>query len=125
MSDKPLGTGPEIEYESWLRQTRRGALSLAALTIILNGESYGYDIMKQMSSEEYSYLQVEPSTIYPLLRRLDERGILEGRWVEVDNKKRKLYYITREGKIMLRQMVKSWRLLHGQLMKLVEEAGME
>ena len=124
MSDDSTVGNPEMEYEKWSVQIRRGALSLAILAIILDGESYGYDIMKTLGQEEYEALQVEPSTIYPLLRRLEARGILEGKWSDTSAKRRRLYYITRGGRLILRQMVKSWRNLNDQLMKLVKEAGL-
>ena len=115
---------PEMEYERWSLEIRRGALSLAILAIILDGESYGYDIMKKLSESEYEALQVEPSTTYPLLRRLEKRGMLEGRWVESSGKRRRLYYVTREGRMVLRRMVKSWESLNEQLFQLLQEAGL-
>ncbi len=118
-------SGPEIEYERWSLEIRRGALSLAILAIILDGESYGYDIMKKLGQEEYDALQLEPSTTYPLLRRLEKRGILEGRWSDASGKRRRLYYVTRDGRRILRRMVKSWQSLNNQLMKLTNEAGLK
>ncbi len=115
--------GPEIEYERWSLEIRRGALSLAILAIILDGESYGYDIMKKLGQEEYDALQLEPSTTYPLLRRLERRGILEGRWSDVSGKRRRLYYVTKEGRRILKRMVKSWQSLNDQLYCLIKEAG--
>jgi PadR family transcriptional regulator PadR len=116
---------PEMEYERWSLEIRRGALSLAILAIILDGESYGYDIMKKLSESEYEALQVEPSTTYPLLRRLEKRGMLEGRWVESSGKRRRLYYVTREGRMVLRRMVLSWDTLNEQLSRLLKEAGLK
>ncbi|MHA2026368.1 MAG: PadR family transcriptional regulator [Candidatus Thorarchaeota archaeon] len=118
-------TGPEVEYERWSLQIRRGALSLAILAIILDGESYGYDIMKKLGHEDYDSLQLEPSTTYPLLRRLEKRGILEGRWSDASGKRRRLYYVTRDGRRILRRMVKSWQNLNNQLMQLTDEAGLK
>ena len=116
--------GPEIEYERWSLEIRRGALSLAILAIILDGESYGYDIMKKLGHEKYDALQLEPSTTYPLLRRLEKRGILEGRWSDRSGKRRRLYYVTRDGRRILRRMVKSWQSLNDRLMQLTGEAGL-
>jgi DNA-binding PadR family transcriptional regulator len=118
-------TGPEIEYAKWSTEIRRGALSLAILAIILDGESYGYDIMKKLSSEKYDALQVEPSTTYPLLRRLEKRGMLEGKWVESSGKGKRLYYMTRKGKMILKRMVSSWDSLNAQLVLLLKEAGLK
>ena len=118
-------TGPEIEYERWSLEIRRGALSLAILAIILDGESYGYDIMKKLGQEKYDALQLEPSTTYPLLRRLEKRGILEGRWSDSSGKRRRLYYVTRDGRRVLRMMIKSWRSLNSQLDELAMDAGLK
>ncbi len=125
MTEREDEVGPEIEYERWSLQIRRGALSLAILAIILDGESYGYDIMKKLGHEDYDSLQLEPSTTYPLLRRLEKRGILEGRWSDASGKRRRLYYVTRDGRRILRRMVKSWQSLNNQLMQLTKEAGLK
>lgn len=117
--------GPETEYERWSLEIRRGALSLAIMAIILDGESYGYDIMKKLGQEKYDALQLEPSTTYPLLRRLEKRGILEGRWSDASGKRRRLYYVTKDGRRILRRMVKSWQSLNDQLMLLTKEAGLK
>jgi PadR family transcriptional regulator PadR len=125
MTNDEVKTGPEREYEHWSLEIRRGALSLAILAIIIEGESYGYDIMKKLSQDEYEGLQVEPSTTYPLLRRLEKRGILEGRWSDASGKRRRLYYVTRDGRRILRRMVKSWEGLNEQLTQLISEAGLK
>ncbi|MCK4568379.1 MAG: helix-turn-helix transcriptional regulator [Candidatus Thorarchaeota archaeon] len=125
MVDDEAKTGPEIEYEYWSLEIRRGALSMAIMAIILNGESYGYDIMKKLNQEPYESLQVEPSTTYPLLRRLEKRGILEGRWSTGSGKRKRLYYVTRNGRRILRRMVKSWRSMNDQLALLFTEAGIK
>jgi len=124
LTDKEVISGPEREYEYWSLEIRRGALSLAILAIIIEGESYGYDIMKKLSQESYEGLQVEPSTTYPLLRRLEKRGILEGRWSDASGKRRRLYYVTRDGRRILRRMIKSWEGLNEQLAQLISEAGL-
>ncbi len=125
MSIEDDKAGPETEYERWSLEIRRGALSLAILAIILDGESYGYDIMKKLGQEKYDALQLEPSTTYPLLRRLEKRGILEGRWSDASGKRRRLYYVTRDGRRILQRMVKSWQSLNDQLMLLTKEAGLK
>ena len=113
-----------IEFDRWLVQTRRGALTLAVLAAILDGESYGYNIMKRLNREEYNNLQVEPSTISPLLRRLEPRGMLEAEWSSAEGKRKRLYFLTRKGKEMLRKMSKTWLDLTEQLTRLLKEADL-
>ncbi len=115
---------PQEEFDKWSREIRRGALSLAILSIILEGESYGYDIMKRLGDEIYDSLQVEPSTIYPLLRRLENRRILKGEWSSMGGKKKRLYYVTKEGRKILKKMVDSWLILSDQLLSLLKEADL-
>ncbi len=114
----------DIEFDRWLIQTRRGALTLAVLAAILDGEFYGYNIMKRLNRKEYDNLQVEPSTTYPLLRRLEQRGMLEAEWSEAKGKRKRLYFVTRDGKEKLRKMSKTWLDLAEQLTRLLKEADL-
>lgn len=124
MTDEASKRNADIEFDRWLIQTRRGALTLAVLAAILDGEFYGYNIMKRLNRKEYDNLQVEPSTIYPLLRRLEQRGMLEAEWSEAEGKRKRLYFVTREGKEMLRKMSKTWLDLTEQLTRLLKEADL-
>ena len=124
MTDEASKRYADIEFDRWLIQTRRGALTLAVLAAILDGEFYGYNIMKRLNRKEYDNLQVEPSTIYPLLRRLEQRGMLEAEWSEAEGKRKRLYFVTREGKEMLRKMSKTWLDLTEQLTRLLKEADL-
>jgi DNA-binding PadR family transcriptional regulator len=80
--------------------------------------------MRKLSGEKFNSLQVEPSTTYPLLRRLEKRGMLEGKWVDSSGKRRRHYYVTQQGRIIVRRMVSSWRDLNSQLTELLKEAGL-
>ncbi|MHA1960524.1 MAG: PadR family transcriptional regulator [Candidatus Thorarchaeota archaeon] len=113
-----------VEFDRWLKQTRRGALTLAALAAIMDGESYGYNIMKRLGQKEYDSLQVEASTTYPLLRRLEQRGMLEAEWSHSGGKKKRMYFVTREGRDLLRKMTIAWLDLTKQLTRLLEEADL-
>ena len=124
MTEEAGKRNAEVEFDRWLIQTRRGALTLAILAAILDGEFYGYNIMKRLNRKEYDNLQVEPSTIYPLLRRLEQRGMLDAEWSEAEGKRKRLYFVTRGGKEMLRKMSKTWLDLTEQLTRLLKEADL-
>lgn len=113
-----------VDLHRWLKQTRRGSLTLAVLAAIMDGESYGYNIMKRLGQKEYNSLQVEPSTTYPLLRRLEQRGMLEAEWSHAEGKKKRMYFLTREGRDLLRMMTVAWLDLTKQLTRLLEEADL-
>ncbi len=80
MSKDKKSIGVELVYERWAQEIRRGVITIAILALIREGKSYGYNIMKELSQGEFETLSIEPSTLYPLLRRLEEKGILEGQW---------------------------------------------
>ena len=124
MTEEAGKRNADIEFDRWFIQTRRGALTLAVLAAILDGEFYGYNIMKRLNRKEYDNLQVEPSTIYPLLRRLEQRGMLDAEWSEAEGKRKRLYFVTRGGKEMLRKMSKTWLDLTEQLTRLLKEADL-
>jgi DNA-binding PadR family transcriptional regulator len=52
----------------------------------------------------------QPASLYPVLYRLERRGLIAGRWVERPNERRRRYYrLTPEGRRVLHQQRKSWR----------------
>ncbi len=114
----------ELVYERWSQEIRRGALTIAILSLIREGKAYGYDIMKKLSQAESETLSIEPSTLYPLLRRLEEKGILEGRWSDSSGKRRRLYFITKEGKIIHKQMINSWQKMNSQLIEILRRVDL-
>ena len=86
-------------------QLKRGLLDVCVLAAIKNGESYGYQIIKDMKP----YVSVSESTLYPILRRLEETGQLTVRSAEHNGRLRKYYGITRAGRQRLGDFAKEWK----------------
>ncbi len=124
MSKDKKSISTELVYERWSQEIRRGALTIAILSLIREGKAYGYDIMKKLSQAESETLSIEPSTLYPLLRRLEEKGILEGRWSDSSGKRRRLYFITMEGKTIHKQMINSWQKMNAQLIEILRRVDL-
>ena len=74
-------------------QLKRGLLDVCVLTSIKNQDSYGYQIIKDMKP----YVEISESTLYPLLRRLENAEHLTVRTVEHNGRLRKYYHITPSG----------------------------
>ncbi len=107
------------EFERWSTEVKRGAASLAILVILDKQTAYGYEIVKQLS-ERVSFLQLEQGTVYPLLRRLEQRGLLAGVWNYDDPAKPKKYYnLTREGHTALAMMIDTWNTLSEEMKRLI------
>ena len=90
-------------------QLKRGLLDVCVLAAIKNGESYGYQIIKDIKP----YLEISESTLYPILRRLEENRLLCVRSAEHNGRLRKYYSITGLGKERLAAFVEEWKEIMG------------
>ena len=86
-------------------QLKRGLLDVCVLAAIQSGESYGYQIIKDIKP----YVEISESTLYPILRRLEENRMLCVRSAEHNGRLRKYYSITGLGKERLADFVEEWK----------------
>ena len=86
-------------------QMKRGLLEVCVLAAIKDEESYGYKIVKDMKP----YVDISESTLYPILRRLEESGMLTVRSAEHNGRLRKYYRITLAGRARIETFKKEWR----------------
>ncbi|MGY5874782.1 MAG: PadR family transcriptional regulator [Candidatus Thorarchaeota archaeon] len=110
------------EFERWSKEVKRGAASLAILAVLEDESSYGYEIVKKLEDKGASFLAFEQGTVYPLLRRLEEkRGLLQAAWNYDDpTKPRKYYSITSEGQEVLKLMKEKWTELSREMERILE-----
>ena len=86
-------------------QLKRGLLDISVLAAIKDGESYGYQIIKDMRP----YLELSESTLYTILKRLELSGMLTVRTAEHGGRLRKYYQITRAGLERIEAFKSEWR----------------
>ena len=86
-------------------QLKRGLLDVCVLAAIRREDSYGYQIVKQIQP----YIAISESTLYPILRRLEEAGQLTVRSVEHNGRLRKYYRITSAGVARLNAFAQEWK----------------
>jgi PadR family transcriptional regulator, regulatory protein PadR len=89
-------TGTGDPFTTGLR--RREVLPLLVLHYISEGPSYGNQLMERISEVTAGVLSVNPNTMYPLLRQLEARGLIEGQWEHPERRSRRYYSITAEGR---------------------------
>lgn len=75
-------------------QLKRGFLDVCVLAALQKGDSYGYEIIRQMPAP----LEASESTLYPVLRRLAKQGLLSSYTAEHDGRQRRYYAITDAGR---------------------------
>jgi DNA-binding PadR family transcriptional regulator len=77
---------------------RRAILPLLVLHLIGEGPSYGNKLMERIGAMTAGVLSVNPNTMYPLLRQLESRGLIEGQWEHPERRSRRYYSLTDEGR---------------------------
>ena len=93
-------------------ELRRGALVLAVLSQ-LSKENYGYALKQQLSELG---LEINEGTLYPLLRRLEDQGLLESEWRVIDEARPRRYYKTNaQGERALKDLQEEWTSLSASI----------
>lgn len=100
-------------------QMKRGTLELCALSVVSRSDCYGYELVNQISK----CMEITEGTIYPLMKRLKESGLIDSYIVEsTEGPPRKYYKITEAGSVELKSLSDEWfefaesinRLLKGE-----------
>lgn len=86
-------------------QLKKGLLDICVLTVLKRGDSYGYQIVKDVSD----YVETSESTLYPILKRLEANGSLTTYSVEHQGRLRKYYQITENGKLKIEEFLIAWK----------------
>jgi PadR family transcriptional regulator, regulatory protein PadR len=99
-------------------ELRRGSLVLAVL-VQLRSEHYGYTLRKALA--QYG-MDIDEGTLYPLLRRLESQGLLVSEWREEDKRNKRFYKISRDGKLVLKQLLAEWQGIGQSLEEILKES---
>lgn len=92
------------------REWKKGSAELLVLSLLENQSRHGYDISKLIQIRSGGALRFHVTSLYALLYRLEKRGWVDGRWVEKAEQRRRRYYtLTPEGRKVLRSQRKSWK----------------
>lgn len=92
------------------RELKKGSAELLVLSLVEDQPRHGYDIGSLIEKRSGGLLRFNIASLYPLLYRLEKRGWIQGRWVEKPNQRRRRYYrLTAEGKKVLAEQRTSWR----------------
>ena len=96
----------DMDIQNTQSQMRKGVLEFCILSIIQQGEVYPSDIVEKMKAANLHILE---GTLYPLLTRLKNAGLLNYRWVEsISGPPRKYFVMTEEGKAAFQILLKTW-----------------
>ncbi len=86
-------------------QLKKGLLEICVLVVLKKNDSYGYQIIKDISD----YIELSESTLYPILKRLESSNCLTTYSVEHNSRLRKYYKITDQGKGRIKDFIQEWQ----------------
>jgi DNA-binding PadR family transcriptional regulator len=100
------------------QELRRGVLILAVLSQLRDAQ-YGYSLRQLLARQG---MPIEEGTLYPLLRRMDEQGLLKSEWKIEDGPPRRYYTRNKQGDDVYCELGARWRALMGTIEKMIAEA---
>jgi DNA-binding PadR family transcriptional regulator len=100
-----------------VQELRRGTVVMAALTQLYEPQ-YGYSLLKRLAEKDF---EVDQGTLYPMLRRLEENGLLESDWNVEGSRPRRYYKLSPLGRETLAALTVEWQALVKVLNQLIQE----
>ena len=92
------------------REVKKGSAELLVLALLEDRQRHGYEIGKLIEQRSGGAISFQIASLYPTLYRLEKRSLIEGRWVEKANTRRRRYYrLTAEGRRVLRSQRSFWQ----------------
>jgi PadR family transcriptional regulator PadR len=102
------------------RSLQKGSAELLVLAMLEGRDRHGYEIAQRIEALSEGRLAFQAATLYPLLYKLEQRGLVAGRWVEkASERRRRFYRLTPEGRRALGAQRRAWR----EFLDAVERVG--
>lgn len=99
---------------------------LLILGVLRDGPMHGYQIALEVEERSGGYFGFQHGTLYPILHRLEQEGVLGGDWSDpAQGRARKQYALTRPGRRYLERLAREWQLLEGHVATFLEDRSNE
>jgi transcriptional regulator len=93
-----------------VHELKRGTTEILILSLLEHRQRHGYEIGQLIDQRSKGAIVFHIASLYPTLYRLEDKGFIEGRWVEKAGQRRRRYYrITAEGRRLLASQRRTWR----------------
>ena len=91
------------------KELLKGAADTLVLSAFVEGEKYGYQVVKELERRSEGFFCFKEGTLYPILHRLEKQGLLAGRWEHMPNGSERRYYgLTAKGRRVLTDKLDEW-----------------
>jgi PadR family transcriptional regulator PadR len=92
------------------KDLQKGSAGMIVLALLEDRQRHGYELAQLIETQSGSRLQFHVSSLYPLLYRLERKGLVEGKWVEKSGERRRRFYrLTPAGRRALAAQRRTWR----------------
>ena len=91
------------------KEVKRGSTEMLILALVEDRARHGYEIAKLIEQRSDGVLQFHVASLYPLLYRMEKRGLIKGTWIEKTGQRRRRFYkLMPEGKKVLNEQRQTW-----------------
>ncbi len=93
------------------RQLKKGVLEMLVLQLVCQGPTYGYELLTRMDKTSHGFFKVKEGTLYPILYRLEDDGLIASRWQQAGGRAapKKMYEVTDAGRTALDGYRSLWK----------------
>lgn len=102
-------------------QRKKGIIEVCVLAVLKKGPSYGYMIIRELEQ----CVEISESTLYPILKRLEQNGSLRTYRQEYNGRIRKYYQLTEEGQLKINAFLDEWDELRNMYQFVADQNAME
>src|ERR671919_477187 len=96
-------------YSMIEKEVKRGSTEMLILALLEDRQRHGYEIAKLIEERSDGVLQFHVASLYPLLYRMEKRGLIKGTWIEKTGQRRRRFYkLMPAGKKVLNQQRQTW-----------------
>ena len=91
------------------REVKKGSAEMLILALLEDRQRHGYEIGKLIETRSQGTISFQIASLYPMLYRLEKRGLIQGRWIEkAGERRRRFYKLTAEGREVLKRQRSLW-----------------
>ena len=87
----------------------KGHLEGLVLAVLADEPLHGYAVMEKLKSRSEDAISIEGGTLYPLLHRIEEAGLVKSSWSTIHGRKRRTYALTAKGRRALEEKRSVWK----------------
>lgn len=108
--------------DKYERQMKKGVLDMIVLKLLASEAKYGYQIIQEMKEKSGEIFLLKDGTLYPILYRLEDDGLVSSKWSEAEGKQvaRKYYEITATGLTTLQEIEAVWERISVGISRIME-----